>query len=316
VDQIIADTIGTRTRFRSIEVSCDGSQEGYSRRSATAINPSEPSPASLYTRIFGPDFKDPNAADFTPDPQVMARRSVLSLVTDQREGLAKQLGASDKARLDEYFTSLRELEHRLDLQLQKPAPLEACTVPGKVEEAPPGLLLTDAQANHKLFAGLIAHAMACGQTQVASLNFGGSLSNLRKQGSQQTFHMYTHEEPIDPVKGYQLNVEWFSNQVAETLLSFAQTFEAIKEGNGSLLDRSLIFYSTDSGYAKTHSVENIPMATIGTANGRMKTGIHVQAKADTAARVGLTVMQAVGVPIGSWGLESNKTSRTITEVMA
>jgi len=317
IDQIVADHIGTRTRFRSLEVSCEGTQDSFSRRSASAINPSEPSPMALYGRIFGPEFKDPNAADFTPDPNVMARASVLSMVKDQRDGLVKQLGATDKARLDEYFTSLRELEKRLELDLQKPAPLAACKIPNKIDEqATPGLVIGDAIINHSLHAQLIAHAIACGQTQVASVNFGGSLSNLRKPGSQQTFHMYTHEEMIDPALGYQKEVEWFSNQVAESLLAFVRTFESIKEGDKTLLDRSLIMYATDGGYARTHSTENIPLMTIGSANGRVKTGQHISAKGDTAARFGLTNMQSIGVPIGVWGTESNKTSKTFTDVLA
>ena len=316
IDQIVADAIGSRTRFRSIEVSCDGDQDSLSRRSATAINPSEPSPVNLYSRIFGPDFKDPNAAEFTPDPNVMVRRSALSLVKDERDHLAKQLGASDTARLDEYFTSLRELEKRLELELQKPQPLAACKIPGKSEEATPGLVIDDATVNHRLFAELITHAMACGQTQVASVKFSNSLSNLRKPGSQQTYHMYTHEESIDPKAGYQVNVEWFSNQCTLALVDFARTLEKVKEGDGTLLDRSIVMYSTDGGYARTHSTDNIPMMTIGSASGHLKTGIHAQAVGDTAARVGLTVMQALGVPIGTWGTESNRTAKTFTEVMA
>ena len=317
VDQIVADTIGSRTRFRSLEVSCEGTQDSLSRRSATAQNPSEPSPLALYGRIFGPEFKDPNAADFTPDPVVMARASVLSMVKDQRDTLARQLGAADKARMDEYFTSLRELEKRLEIDLQKPAPLAACKVPNKMqEEGALGLVIGDAMINHKLHAQLIAHAIACGQTQVASLNFGGSLSNLRKPGSQQTFHMYTHEEAIDPVLGYQKEVEWFSNQVAESLRDFALTFQNFKEGDGNLLDRVVIMYCTDGGYARTHSTENIPLMSIGSAGGRMKTGLHISAKGDTVSRYGLTLMQAVGVPIGTWGAESNKTSKTFTDVLA
>ena len=316
LDQIIADTVGTRTRFRSLEVSCDGSTEGYSRRSATAINAPEPDPAALYTRIFGPDFKDPNAADFVPDPLIMSRKSVLSTIKDKREKLVKHIGAADKARIDEYFTSLRALENRLAIELEKPAPLESCTVADKVEKVVTGRLIDDARKANNLFAGLLAHAMACGQTNVAHLNFGGSLSNLRRAGSQQTYHMYTHEEMIDPKLGYQMNVEWFSNQATEALLDFAKAFASIREGGGSLLDRSLIMYSTDTGLAKTHSLENIPMVTIGSAGGAMKTGVHVQSKSDTVTRVGLTVMQAMGVPMGSWGTLSNNTSKTITEVMA
>ena len=209
------------------------------------------------------------------------------------------------------------MENKLKIQLEKPAPMEACTIPKGTEfEVQPGMLIDEAREANRLFAGLLAHAMSCGQTNVASLNFGGSLSNLRRQGSQQTFHMYTHEEMIDPVLGYQKEVAWFSNQVAESWLEFAKAFESIKEGKGTLLDRAIIMYSTDSGYARSHNVENMPMMTIGGGGGALKTGIHVSAPGDAVTRVGLTVMQALGVPIGSWGVESLTTTKTITEIMA
>jgi hypothetical protein len=183
------------------------------------------------------------------------------------------------------------------------------------EEATPGLVIDDSVMNHKLHAQLLAHAMACGQTQVASVNFGDSNSNLRRAGSQQTFHMYTHEEQIDQELGYQKEVAWFSTRVAESLLEFAQTFESFKEGDRNLLDRVLVMYSTDGGYARTHSTENIPLMTFGNAGGRVKTGNHISAKGDTVSRFGLTIMQALGVPIGQWGTESNRTAKTFTEVL-
>lgn len=316
IDQLIADTIGTRTRFRSLEVSCDGGTDAFSRRSATAINAGEPDPAKLYLRIFGPDFKDPNAADFTPDPQVMVRESVLSGIKDKREKLIQNLGAMDKARVDEYFTSLRALENRLQIELEKPAPLESCVMHAKVDSVPLGKVVEEARATHNLHASLLAHAMACGQTQVAHLKLGASTCDLRRRGSQQTYHMYTHEEAIDPALGYQKEVEYFSNQSAEALAEFVTAFESIREGERTLLDRSVILYSTDGGNARTHSLENIPMLTIGGGNGAMKTGMHVRTNGDPITRVGLTVMQAMGVSIGQWGTVSNQTSKTVTDVMA
>ena len=318
IDQIVADAIGTRTRYRSIEVSCDGTQEGYSRRSATAINPPQTSPTALYADIFGSGFVDPNVAEFKPDPLVMARKSVLSAVAAKREKLTQFVGASDRMRLDEYFSSLRSMEQKLQIQLEKPAPMEACSSPKNFKkfEVQPGMLIDEAREANRLFAQLLAHAFSCGQTNVAHLNFGGSSSDLREAGSQQTFHMYTHEEMVDPVLGYQKKVAWFSNQVTEALVDFAHAFEAIKEGKGTLLDRAIIMYSTDSGYARSHSVENMPMMTIGGAGGALKTGVHVSAPGDGVTRFGLTVMQALGVPIGSWGIESNTTTKTITEFLA
>ena len=81
IDVLVGDVIGTRTRFRSLEVASTGDPtHSYSRRAGAALNPAETSPAALYARVFGPEFRDPNAADFKPDPQVMARQSVLSAV--------------------------------------------------------------------------------------------------------------------------------------------------------------------------------------------------------------------------------------------
>ena len=316
IDQIVADTIGTKTRFRSVEVSCDGETSAFSRRSATAVNAAEPDPVKLYQRIFGPDFKDPNAADFKVDPQVMVRKSVLSAIKDKRETLIANLGAVDKARVDEYFTSLRALENRLEIEMRKPEPLEACVMHAKVEGVKLGKIMEDARVTHNLHASLLAHAMACGQTQVAHIRLGSSGCDLRRQGSQQVYHMYTHEESVDPNLGYQKECEWFSNQSAEALADLVKAFESIKEGKGTLLDRSLVMYTTDCGNARTHALENIPMLTIGNGGGTMKTGIHVQAKSDPIARVGLTIMQAMGVPIGQWGMVSNTTTKTLTEVMA
>ena len=92
--------------------------------------------------------------------------------------------------------------------------------------------------------------------------------------------------------------------------------DSIKEGDGTLLDRTLIMATSDTGYAKLHTLENIPLFTAGGAGGRIKTGIHVAAKGDPATRVGLTVQQALGVPINSWGTDSMQTSKTIAEVLA
>lgn len=317
VDTLISDVIGTRTRFRSLEVACAGNPtHSQSRRNGAVVNPAEVSPAALYTRIFGAEFVDPNAADFKPDPAVMVRKSALSAVTEDRQDFIKHLGAADRARLDEYFTSLRELEQQLDLQLQKPAPLAACSVPGKVEDSPVGTEIEMVKANHKLFAGLLAHALACGQTQVINVAFADATSSLRKAGGTQTHHEYSHEEPVDAALGYQPTLTWFFGEIMTQLAYFVQTMDNVREGDRTLLDRTLIMTATDLGYAKLHGLENMPLMTFGSGNGRVKTGIHVPALGDPVTRVGLTCQQAMGVPVSSWGTDSNQTSKTFTEVMA
>ena len=92
--------------------------------------------------------------------------------------------------------------------------------------------------------------------------------------------------------------------------------DSVREGAGTLFDRTLLLHATDCSYAKTHTMENIPLLTAGGAGGRVKTGIHVSAHGDPVTRVGLTLQQVYGVPLSTWGTESNQTSKTITEVVA
>jgi hypothetical protein len=317
LDNIIADQVGNGTRFRSLEVAGTGSpHHSLSRRNSTTINPAEVSPAALYARVFGPEFRDPNKADFQPDPLVMARQSVLSAVKDERQDFERRLGAAAKARLDEYFTSVRQMEQQLALQLEKPAPLEACSIPKAVEGLPPGTEMDTVLTNHKLFAQLLAFAVACDQTRVMNVVFGESTSPLRRAGSQMTHHIHTHEEPIDLALGYQPNTTWFIGRCMDGLKDFCTALDGIKEGGGSLLDRALVFVASDTGYAKVHGLENMPMMTIGRAGGRIRTGLHVHAAGDPATRVGLTMQQVMGVATNAWGRDSMGTSKTVTEILA
>jgi hypothetical protein len=317
IDTLVADAIGSTTRFRSLEVTSTGNpKHSYSFRAGNVFQPGEASPKALYARIFGPEFKDPNGADFKPDPVVMAQQSVLSAVKDQRQDLARKLGAADQARLDEYFTSLRQLEQQLELQLEKPAPLEACTVTKEPNEAAVGTEIDTVVANHKLLVGLLAHALACDQTRVVNMVFSDATSSLRKAGSPMMQHIYSHEEAIDPTLQYQPNFTSFAGRAMEGFAAAIEIFDNIKEGDGTLLDRMAIIASTDTGYAKVHALENMPLLSAGRAGGRLKTGIHVRSPGDPTNRVGLTVMQALGLPLSSWGTDSMETSKSITDVLA
>ena len=323
IDSLISDAIGTRTRFRSLEVACTGNpRDSISRRSATVLNSSEGSAARLYARVFGPEFKDPNSADFKPDPRVMAERSALSAVKDERIALMKQLGSSDKQRLDEYFTSLRELENRLDLELVRPAPVAACSVPkdpgktaGERNAYYSGVDIDGVLENNRLFSQILAYAIACDQTRVFNLSFSDAQSSLRKAGDTTTHHILTHEEAIDEAVGFQPRATWFTTTIMSGLAETTKALASIREGNGTLLDRVLMFASSDGGFAKIHSTENIPMFTVGGAGGRIKTGMHVQAKGDAVTRVGLTLQQVMGVSASSWGTMSMQTGKPVSEIM-
>jgi hypothetical protein len=314
LDQNIADVIGTRTRFRSIEVAIGGGRQSFSKREGSASNPSEPSPTALYARIYGPEFKDPNAADFKPDPMVLARDSVLSAVKDERMSLMKQVGASDRARLEQYFASVRQIEHQLALDMQKPDPLPACTVPADPKETKASADVPDAEKNAKIFGKLLAHAIACGQTRVVNVVLGSQ--GLHSPGSQQTWHSLTHEEPIDPKLGYQKEVTFFINWANARFADFLKELDTYKEGDHTVLDRIAILWQTDHSYARTHTMDALPIMTAGRASGRLKAGMHISLPGDPATRAGLTMQQIMGVPLKDWGTLSNQTAKTITDLVA
>ena len=314
LDTFIAEVLGPRTRFRSVEIALSGGRQSLSRGKGGVINPSEPSPAALYARLFGADFRDPNAAHFKPDPHDMARRSVLSALTDERRQIMSQVGAADRARLDAYFTSVRQVEQQLDIALTAPEPIESCRKPELAPQDEPGKTVGAVEKNNKLFAQLMAHAIACDQTRVFNVNFG--TQGLRTPGGIRDWHSLTHEEPIDPQLGYQKDVTWFINFATGTFAEFLHELDSYREGAGSVLDRAVVLWQTDHGYARTHTMDDLPILTIGSGAGRLKTGMHIVASGDPSTRIGLTVQQAMGVSINSWGRLSNKSSRPFTELLA
>ena len=317
IDSLVADHIGARTRFRSIEVACTRkATDSFSTRGGNVLNPTETSPLALYMRVFGPGYQDPNAAVFKPDAAIMTRLSALSAVTEQRASLMKTLGAADRARADEYFTSVRQLEKKLALELEKPEPMAACSMPPDRLDGNPDVDFINILETQKLFGEILAHALACGQTRVFHSLFTQSQPALRRPGRSEGHHQRTHEEPVDAKLGYQPDVDWGNRQQMTGFAILLQILAGVREGANTLLDRTLVLACSDVGYAKLHTVNNMTIMTAGGANGRMKTGYHVAAPGETVARVGLTVQQALGLPINTWGTESNATSKSFTEILA
>jgi hypothetical protein len=316
-DVPIADAIGSGSLYRSLELAADGDpRTTYSYRSATVVNASVPTALDLYHKVFGADFHDPNAAGFTPDPAVMVRRSVLSGITEQRRRLQGMLGAADKARVDQYFTAIREVEGKLALQLQKPPPAAACRVPDKPRELQPNADVAQRRENHRAMAELLAMALACNQTRVFNMAFSIASSDLRQAGEPTAYHQATHEEMIDRTLGYQPAVDRFATLSMEALAEFIAAMAAVPEGDGRLLDNMLIVAHSDVSFAKLHVLTGIPCVFAGKAGGRIRTGLHITGTDQPASRIALTAQQAMGLSVDTWGTDSMRTNRPITELIA
>ena len=321
IDILVGDAIGGGTRFRNLDVTSTGNPiDIYSARSNFSRAAAEASPVTFYARLFGADFIDPNRGAFKPDPRVMVDKSVLSGVAEESKTLIKSLGSVDQARLDEYFTSIRQLENQLALQLEKPPANEMCKVPPSPSDLAfnlrsGGVEVEVVQETHRIMTELLVMAVACNQTKVFNMAYSDNFSKLRRAGETYTHHVLTHEEPTDVKVGYQPTAFWFNCKSMEACATFIGAFSKIREGAGTLLDNTLIFAGSETSYARIHSVDNIPVMTFGRAGGRIKTGLHIPGGGDPVTRVGLTCMRAMGMPVDAWGAKSLRVTKPIGEIL-
>ena len=162
---------------------------------------------------------------------------------------------------------------------------------------------------------ILAMAVACNQTNVFNMVFTDNFANVRRVGETYTHHLLTHEEAIDADRGYQPLTYWFNEKSMEGMATFIDIIESIPEGDGTLLDNCLIFASSETNYARLHTIDGVPVYLIGGAGGRMKQGMYLAGGGDPITRVGLTAMQIMGVPVQTWGTKSLQTSKTISEIL-
>jgi hypothetical protein len=317
IDVTVSNQIGRTTRFKSLTATATaeaGSTHSY--EDGNTPNAPEWAPMNFYKRLFGPEFPDPNAKNFSPDPKLMVRKSVLSGVMDDTRGLMKKVGTEDKARLDQYFTGLRHLEMQIDQRLTKPEPIAACQ-PGvsPEERLPPGREVEVLAARHRIMTELMVMAVACDQTRVFNMHYTTRKGDATKSGYDKPNHTATHEEPIDDVLGYQPIVSWFTRRAMENWAHYVSAFANMKEGDGTLLDNVFIYGTTDHGYARIHSLDGMPMFTAGRAGGRVRSGLHIDGGGTAGTRLGYTALRLMGVDTPSWGTKSNNTSQEFGEIL-
>ena len=315
LDVLISERIGTATRFRSLELAATGVPgQSYSRASQSIVNASTVSPLELYTRVFGPDFVDPGSGSHTPDPRTVLRQSLLSAVSDDAARLEARLGSHDRQRLDQYFTSLRQLENQIERSLTPPD-LAACTRPRAPMGEHLGTDLEQTTASHRMLTELLVFALLCDQTRVFNMLFSWGTSELRRPGAETAHHQYTHDEIVDPVLGYQPNATSFVLESMQAWAGFVDRLASTPEGAGSLLDNCLVLAHSESSFAKSHQVTMLPVMIAGRAGGRLRSGIHVRGNGEPVTRIGLTVQQTMGLSVASWGMRSMEVSQPIGGIL-
>ncbi|HUG91868.1 MAG TPA: DUF1552 domain-containing protein [Planctomycetaceae bacterium] len=261
LDQFAAEHIFGQTRFATLPLTCEGLSLSWTRSGAPV--PADSWPSNVFARLF---------LDGRPDEvRAQARRladgkSILDMIRGQAERLEPSLGAADREKLDEYFTSVRELEQRLaqaDAWSKKPRPRVDRTPPVNVQNS------ADLIGKTRLWFDLIHLALQTDSTRLITLQLLGTSSVPPIPGVSQGHHDLSHHGQ-DPAKIGQLRI--LELEKMKSLRDFLAQLSATREDGESLLDRTMVFFSSNLGDASKHSAKNMPVLLAG---GGFKHGQHL-----------------------------------------
>jgi hypothetical protein len=310
-DQLAAQQIGRETQLPSLELSmdmlqttgqCDNGyacvyQNNLSWSSPTTPLPSEAHPRIVFERLFGEggSLAERRAA-------LRKRASLLDWMIEDIATLKTNLGATDRARVNEYLDTVREVERRI----QK-AESEVATSALPVDlERPLGV--PAAYADHaKLMFDLQVLAMQGDITRVCSFQLARETSNrtyFAETGVADPHHPLTHHgnDPEKVARMAKINAFHVS-----LFAYYLERLKATPDGNGSLLDHSLLLYGSGIGNPNIHDHTNLPVLVAGGAAGGMKGGRHIRYSEPTPlANLHLTLLDKVGVHIDSFADSSGK----------
>jgi hypothetical protein len=279
-DQIAAMELGKDTAIPSLELGIDvnflvgNCENGYSCiylnslawRTPTTPMPTETNPRALFERLFG-DGGTPAQRQ----AQLRKEKSILDAVTTSMNELQRRLGAHDRARAEEYFDAVREVERRI--QKEEASSSEFSSVPGS-EQPPTGV--PEVYTDHvKLMFDLQWLAFQADKTRVFSFMYGreNSSRTYPEIGWFDAHHQVSHhgDKPDQLLKYSQLNAYH-----ASLFGYFLEKLRTTPEGDGNLLDHSLLLYGAGMSNPNIHSHVDIPLALFGGAHGQLKGNRHVK----------------------------------------
>jgi Protein of unknown function (DUF1552) len=281
VDQLAASRIGDRTRLASLEIGCEhgamagNCDSGYSCvysstmswRAATQPLPKEVNPRLVFERLFG-SAADPNTAR-----RAARRRSILDYVREDSRSLTGRLAANDVRKLDEYFSSIRDIELRIQRAERLPP------VPAPNYPAPTGIPAVY-QEHLRLMCDLVALAFQADVTRVVTFVMANESSNKPYPFLQvpEGHHDLSHHggDAAKQAKLQRINL-FHVRQLAYLLTRL----DSIREGDGTLLDHAMIAYGSGIADGNAHNHENLPMLLAGGGCGTLRTGRHLRYPRET-----------------------------------
>jgi hypothetical protein len=290
VDQIAAKAIGQDTPLPSIEMTVEEGgltspfRNSIAWQSATSPLPMEHNPQVIFEKLFGDGT---NQAE--RDARRKESRSLLDSVMDQLGALKRDLPAGDRGRVNEYLEDVREIERRILKSEQK---LQAAKL--DVPDTPTGV--PDAFEDHiKMLFDLQVLAFRAEITRIGTLMLAHEISNAVYPATniRDGFHNLSHHSNV------RANMDKFAelNAYHHSMLAyFLGKLKATPDGEGSLLDHSLVLYGSGMSNSNEHNHSPLPMILAGSASGAVKGGRHIKlAKLTTHSNLLLTILRKAGV---------------------
>jgi hypothetical protein len=309
LDQVIAKVISQDTPLPSLEVSSEtivqvaagggGSYTTLSFRDAESPLPMEANPRKIFLQLFGEGDTPQERTSISHQTN-----SILDLILDRTKKLQGELGSSDRAVLDGYLESVREIERRTQMAGAKD--LSALKIP----DAPVGEQ-DNFDEQVKLMFDLIALAYQADLTRVASyiMVAEGTNRTYNHIGVPDSFHPVSHHaNDIERMNKLVKIQSWHVEKFAEFIAKLAAT----PDGQGSLLDHSIFMYGSNMSNSDLHNNYPEPNIVVGGGNGKMKLGgQHIVLPERTPiANLHLTLLQKVGAPREKFG----DSTGTISEI--
>lgn len=295
IDQRAAETVGGATRFPSLAV---GSDDGISggcmmswTRSGTRVPP-VPTPRELFRKLFVEDGAEVRANAAT---RFDRHGSILDAVADDAKSLSRRLDRRDRDKLDEYFTSVRDVEKKIELNrnwLDVPKP--KAPVP-----EPPN---RDFVADLPVLYDLIALALQTDSTRIATLEIAGGFK-ATLLGLNKDWHTLSHHGKREDTIKDLLKVEAY--QTAQ-FARFLKKLKSLEDGDGSLLDHTMVLFGSGMGNASSHTNYNLPVILAG---GGLRHGEHRAFPQEGAGKkplcnLYLSMLQRFGVETDRFGVST------------
>ena len=311
VDQVVAKQIGTQTKLPSLELGLDrgamagNCDSGYacayvanvSWSSETTPVPKEVNPSAVFDRLFG--ARSEREAAESQAKRLRYRKSVLDLVAADARRLGRELGKADQRKLDEFQTSVREIEQRVERDRQRQA--EAKSLAKVPDVKLPDEIPDDTQEHFRLMADMLVLAFQMDLTRVSTFMVAsdGSDRTYRSVGVTEGHHTLSHhggaKEKIDQIRKIdKFHVEQFAY--------FLQRLASIKEGDKTLLDNSMVLFGCGIGDGNRHNHNDLPILLAGRGGGTITPGRHLKYDRDTPlCNLYVSMLDRMGVKVDRFG---------------